>query len=148
MLRTIPTFCNTRRCLVMAWRVSLEPRVSCEMEYGWPLESLATSVRRVSSPSAAKTGARSLWRALPALKLFLRLCDIFLDVLHLFCPTAIVLAERFGAASGGNLVEAGLGDYEKRARHGFLQAEFDQGGRLVRVIDIGIDGVRPPGERE
>src|SRR5215813_10331253 len=31
-LRTSPTFSNTRRCFVIAWRVNLDPERSCEME--------------------------------------------------------------------------------------------------------------------
>jgi hypothetical protein len=48
---------STRRCLVMACRVSLEPPVNREIEQGGPTESLATSDSRVASPRAAKTGA-------------------------------------------------------------------------------------------
>jgi hypothetical protein len=38
------------------------------------------------------------------------LCDMALDILHLFCPAAIVPAESFGAPVSGNAVEAGLGE--------------------------------------
>ena len=86
----------------MAWRVSLEPRVSCEIERGSPPESLATNASRVSSPSAANTGAGPLSLMATPLRL---LCDMFLDILHLLRPAAVVHAERFGAAVAGNLVK-------------------------------------------
>ena len=56
-LCTIPTLSRTRRCLVIACRVSLEPLVNWEIERGCPPESFVTKASRVSSPNAAKTGA-------------------------------------------------------------------------------------------
>jgi hypothetical protein len=38
--------------------------------------------------------------------------DVLLDVLHLFCPTAIVSSERFETAVTGKLIEAGLGEHQ------------------------------------
>ena len=101
----------------MAWRVSREPDVSWAMEWGWPPESLATSARRVGSPSAAKTYA---WARRVAALLGLgeglhRLrCgeDIGIDVLHLLGPAAAVAKEGFGAAFRRNVLEAGLDDGE------------------------------------
>ena len=52
--RTRPACSRTRRCLVMAWRVRLEPSESWAMERGWASESLVTRASRVSSPRAAK----------------------------------------------------------------------------------------------
>jgi hypothetical protein len=42
---------------VIACRVSFVPAVSWEIELGRPRESLTTNESRVSSPSAANTGA-------------------------------------------------------------------------------------------
>src|SRR3954465_148266 len=56
----MPARSRTPRCLVMAWRVSLESSASWEMEAGSPEQSRATSARRVLSPNAAKTRALAL----------------------------------------------------------------------------------------
>jgi hypothetical protein len=106
MLCTIPALSNTRRCLVIACRVSLEPCVSREIEYGRRSQSLATNDKRVASPKAANTSA-CVGRF--AAKLLWLLRDIVLDVLHLFSPAAIVSAECFKPAIIGKLIEAGLG---------------------------------------
>ncbi|SPE26429.1 hypothetical protein SBA2_30094 [Acidobacteriia bacterium SbA2] len=74
--------------------------------------------------------------------------DIALDVLHLRAPPAFIHAVRFVAAVARDLVEAGLGEQQQRTARSLLQPEFDQGGRFFRVIDLGIDGIRVPGERE
>src|SRR5208282_5077540 len=111
MLRTIPTRSSTRRCLVMACRVSVDPLVSCEMEQGCPSMSFATKASRVSSPSAANTSA---WVFCLVDLLLRRLCDIFLDVLHLLGPAALVPSERFEAAVAGEFVKAGLRNHKQR----------------------------------
>src|ERR1700733_8508418 len=105
MLRTIPAFSSTRRCLVIAWRVTFEPSASCEIDRRSPAQSLASSDNLVSSPRAAKTGAcaRCAATRLPALP------DMALDVLHLLGPAPIVHAEGFRAPAARDLVEAGFG---------------------------------------
>src|SRR5258708_848981 len=127
----------------MACLVSLEPIVSWEIEQGRPAQSFATNDSRVSSPSAANTGARTnRWTAIR-----LRgLCDIVLDVLHLLCPATVIHAESLEAAIAGDLVEAGLCQQEQGAAGGLLQPEFDERGRLFRVIYFRIDAIRMPGE--
>src|SRR5580658_4800315 len=115
------------------------------MERGSPPESLATSARRVSSPSAENTRAGTLRRAAAPLRL---LRDILFNVLHLHRPAAIVHAERLGAAVARNLVESGLGEDEQGAIRGFLQPKFDESGRFLRVIDFRVDPIRMPGERK
>ena len=70
------------------------------------------------------------------------------NVLHLLRPPFIVAQERLAPAMGGNLVEARLGDGEQRPGRNRLQPEFDESRRLGRVIDIRVDGVGMPGERE
>src|ERR1035438_3156067 len=144
-LRTIPTLSNTRRCLVIACRVSLEPRVSWEIEQGRPPQSFATSASRVSSPSAANTGARVCRLAAMRLRLF---CDMLLDVLHLLCPTAVVHAECFVATVAGDFVKARLREHKQGAACGLLQPEFDKGGRFLGIIYFGIDAIRMPRERK
>jgi hypothetical protein len=94
---------------VIACRVNLEPCVSWEIELGRRPQSFATSDSRVGSPRAAKTSA--CVRRLPATLLWL-VCDIVLDVRHLFCPAAVVSPERFKTAVTGELIEAGLGEHE------------------------------------
>ena len=71
---------------------------------------------------------------------------MLLDVLHLFCPTAVIHAECFEAAVAGDLVETGLRKQEQGAARGLLQPEFDERGCLLRVIYFGIDGIRVRGE--
>src|SRR5689334_21360562 len=98
-LCTRPTACKTRKCLVMACRVSFEPSVSWAMEQGVPCDSFATSDSRVSSPNAANTGACFLLRVL---------CDIPLNVLHLLRPTTFVFAESLEPAGVRNFIESGF----------------------------------------
>src|SRR5882762_6636911 len=74
------------------------------------------------------------------------LCNMLLDVLLLLCPTAVIHAERFVAAVAGDLVEAGLAEHKQCAGRGLLQPEFDERGRLLRVILLGINGIGMPGE--
>src|ERR1700736_1169572 len=113
------------------------------MEHGRPRQSFATSDSRVSSPSAAKTGAfASRWAAI----LLRFLGDMALDVLHLLCPTAVIHAKRFEAAVAGDFVEAGFCDHKQRAGRGLLQPEFDERGRLLRIVFVGIHGIGMPGE--
>jgi len=115
---------------VIACRVSFEPRVSWEIECGRRPESFATSAKRVLSPRAANTGAgfipREARRCAARPPPFLR--DIVFDVLHLLGPTTLVSAEGVETAIFGKLVEAGLGDYQERARGSLLQPEFDERG--------------------
>src|SRR5215831_17287241 len=124
-LRTIPTLSKTRRCLVIACRVSFEPLVNWEIEQGCPPESFATKASRVSSPNAAKTGACVLPLAARLLRCF---CNISLDVLHLFCPTALIPAEGFKTNVAWDIVETRLREQKQRASGGLLQPEFDKGG--------------------
>src|SRR5688572_22247647 len=130
--RTRPAFASTCRCLVTAWRVMSVPEVSCAIDFAPLLHRNATSRSRVSSPSAAKTGA-----ALrnPALRSGGLTRNMFLDVFHLSVPTLAVLAERLHAPVRRHLVEAGFYDGQQRAALHVLELEHDQRGRLRRVID-------------
>src|ERR1700741_632003 len=113
------------------------------MERGCPPDSFRTSNSRVSSPSAAKIGARA--RGL-VVTLFRPLRDILFNVLHLLSPTTIIHAERFQSTVAGDFVEAGLREQKQRTGWGLLQFEFDERRRFLRVIHFGIDGIRMPGE--
>src|SRR4051794_20296602 len=95
---------------------------------------------RVSSPSAAKSGAASrTWATANALDR-----DMLLDVLELTGPAAFVHAERFVAPVRRQLVEARLGDGEQRAFLRLVEPELDERHRLLRVVDLRIDRVRMP----
>src|SRR6202041_1244031 len=87
ILRTTPAVSKTRRCLVIAWRVRVEPSVSSAIDCGRPRQSFSTSVSRFSSPKAEKMDACALCASV----IFLRiLADMAFNVLHLLRPTAIV----------------------------------------------------------
>src|SRR5688572_9419867 len=126
--RTRPAFASTCRCFVTAWRVMSVPEVSCAIDFAPLLHRKATSRSRVSSPSAANTGA-----ALrnPALRSgALTRSDMFLDVFHLCIPTLAVLAKRTEAAVRRYGVEAGFHDGHQRAACRVLQLERHQRGGL------------------
>src|ERR1700730_13985227 len=76
------------------------------------------------------------------------LCDMSLNVLHLPCPPSVILAERLVAAGAVNLAEPGLRQQKQCTVTSLRQLEFDERGRLLRVIHFRIDGVRMPGEGE
>src|SRR5262245_56448719 len=109
--RTTPASSSTRRCLVTAWRVNWVPSVSLAMDCGSPLSSFDNTARRVSSPRAANTLARTL----SALSRLGRLSDMALDVLDLLCPAALIHAEGLVATVDRNFVEAGFDDAQQRA---------------------------------
>src|ERR1700733_7245378 len=69
-----------------------------------------------------------------------------LDVLHLLSPAPVIHAECFNPAVAGDLVKAGLREQKQCAALGLLQPEFEERRRLLRVIDLGIDGIRMPGK--
>lgn len=123
----MPAPSSTRRCFVIACLVSLEPVVSCEMEYGCPWLSFATSDSRVRSPNAAKTGACSGHAAAT----LLALCDITFDVLHLLCPAALVLQEGFLSTMRCNVLEAGFDHYQQCPRGCLFQFELNERGCLL-----------------
>src|ERR1700747_1187618 len=105
------------------------------MERGWPPQSFATSDSRVSSPRAAKTGARAARLAVMRLR---PLRDIALNILHLLCPAPVIHAECFEAAAAGDFVETGFTEQKQCAARGLFQPEFDERRRLLRVICFGI----------
>src|ERR1700682_5199826 len=141
--RTKPALASTLRCLVTAWRVRAEPAVSRVVERGPWDDSRPTSASRVSSPSAANIGAGRR-EILP--RRMLR-GDMSLDVLDLRRPAVLVYPERFGAPRQRDAIEARLNDRELGAAGHLLEAEFDEGGWLFRVIDVGLDGIRMPAIR-
>lgn len=91
-LLTSPACSRIRRCLVMACRVRADPSVNREIDSTGLSPSLARRLSRVSSPSAANTGA--LRRS--GRETFLRIAgDMGRDVLHLSSPAAVVAAPDF-----------------------------------------------------
>src|SRR3989449_1916285 len=137
--RTRPASRSTRRCLVIAWRVSVEPSVRRAIETRDPPLSFFTSFSRVSSPRAANIGAFLRRSRTPLSRLA---GDMGLDVLHLLGPAAAVHPERLLASRRRDRVEAGLRDDQRRSRGRLLEFELDQSGRLLRVVLLGIHGVR------
>lgn len=59
LLRTSPACASACRCLVIAWRETFAPSVRRTIGWGPLAHSRATRFNRVSSPSAANTGAAS-----------------------------------------------------------------------------------------
>src|SRR5262245_6206494 len=101
--------------------------------------------RRVSSPSAAKSGAaprRSSRRVRRALG------DMALDRLHLLGPAALVHAIGERAARERDAVEPGLDDRQPRAAGDRLELESDQGALLAGVVDAALDRVGMPAPRD
>src|SRR4029077_20535018 len=93
-------------------------------------DSLASTDRRVSSPSAAKIAARvlsargPLWRRL----------DMLRDVLALRATPAVIHGERFEPPLAWDLVEARFDHAQHGPAGGRPQRELDQRRRLGRII--------------
>src|SRR5262245_5022628 len=119
------------------------PSLNRAIDCGPSAQSLATSVSRVGSPSAANIGAASR-NLSPAL----RARDMTFDVARLVRPPVVVHAERLIAAAHRNLVEPGLDDGQQRTFIAFLQPELDKCRRLLRIILRRIDRVRVPSPGE
>src|ERR1044071_2279341 len=131
------------RCFVMACRVTPVPSLSCVIDSGPLAHSLATNVRRVVSPRAAKTGAASLNLAAE-----LRPRDMTFDVFELLRPAALVPFESVGAALQRNASKARFDDCKQSAFRLVFQPELDQRHRFLRVILVGINGMRMPAIRK
>src|SRR5438093_7137527 len=143
--RTRPASCNTRRCFVIAWRVSVEPSVRRAIETRDPRLSFVRSFSRVASPRAANIGA-FLRRSRPPLS---RLAgDMGLDVLHLLGPAAAVHPERLIAPRRRARVESRLRDDQHRSRRRLFEPELDQRGRLLPVVLLRIHGLPSPRDGE
>src|SRR3954447_24314001 len=141
----MPASARARRCLVMAWRVTSVPSLKRTIESGPSLHKRETSLRRVSSPSAANSGAASL-----SFSAELPLADMAADILELRRPAGVVVAEGLGAAFGRQAREARFDDGEQRtspARR-FFQAELDQRHRFCGVVLVRVDGVGAPAIRK
>src|SRR5690242_17955339 len=127
----MPAVSRTRRCLLIACRVTREPCVSSEIEHGRPAARRAIKARRVSSPRAKNTEA---WARLCERKLLRDFRDIVLDVLHLLGPSPFVAAEGFESEIAGKLIESGFNQSQQSAPLRLLEPEFDQSSRSVGVF--------------
>src|SRR6266700_1882135 len=107
-----PAPASTSRCLVTAWRDTRDLAPRRAIEPGPSVDRRNRRPRRVSSPSAANSGAAS--RTAVAASGVTSDLDMFAHVLELFLPAAFVHAERLGAAVRGHAVEAGLDDMQAR----------------------------------
>lgn len=118
VLSTMPASSKTRRCLVIAWRLSVVPSVSRTIGRGPSCDRREMTFKRVSSPRAAKRGAGVRAGRLRGMD-----GEILLDEFSLMLPAAIIGSEGLGAPRGGDFVEPTLGDDEACAfGHG---AEFE-----------------------
>src|SRR5689334_10521739 len=145
--RTRPALASTCRCFVTAWRVMSVPEVSCTIDFAPLLHRNATSRSRVSSPSAANTGAALRNPALRSGGLT-RSDDMVFDVRHLLFPTAAVHAEGVEPAMRRNPVEAGFYDGQQRAARRVRELERDERGGLGRIVHILLDGRWMPAPRQ
>src|SRR5579864_9215368 len=118
----------TRRCLVIACRVTAKPTASVVMDIGPESHSRETSRKRVGSPRAANTGAEPFGTA-AALEL-LRMNNVLFEQLHHHAPTLLVSRECFGPAGQRDVIEAGLRDGQSDAVRHFLESKDNQRGRL------------------
>src|ERR1700682_2491373 len=156
--RTTPASASTRRCLVTPCRLISVFAVSCAIENAPPAQSRATSFRRVGSPSAAKTFARtSLDRTtarrpasrFPAPFALPLRADMAHDVVHLPFPASAVHAERFQATVRGHVVEGAFPHAKQRALAGHVfTRECHERRLLLRVVHGRVDGIRMPAVRE
>src|SRR3546814_1192725 len=141
-LRTTPAAASTRRCLVIAWRLSALSRPSSVIERCALSPSLPTSARRVGSPRAANTTAALEARRDQRDRAMRRRAslDMALDVLHLLGPTAVVHAEGLVAAVRWDAVEARFGHRQQgengRARGRWAGRRGGEGG--VRTDGCGV----------
>src|SRR5207248_8011083 len=128
-----------RRCLGIACRATAEPAGRRVIDCGPLAPSRSTSASRVSSPSAAKSGAASAGSVDPVLGR-----DIARDVRELLSPALIVHTEGGGTTLRWNTIEARLHHRELRAVGDIGEVELDEGGRLVCIVHARLDGVRMP----
>src|SRR5580698_2500408 len=109
----------TRRCLLIAWRVTSDPVVSLAIESGPSSHSRPTRRSRVSSPRDAKTRA-------DAFELLLRIPDVLVNRLHHQGPAAVVVRKRLRAAFERYAVEAGFDDRQPDSVAGLFNREDDE----------------------
>src|SRR5437588_3487554 len=97
------------------------------------------SRKRVSSPSAAKTGADPLlWRK----------DKVLLDQFNHHAPTLFVFGKCPRPACEWDSIEARLRDSEHNALWHLVEQEDDERRRLGGVFDIWFHGAGMPAERE
>src|SRR5215472_11494511 len=130
---TSPASARICRCLVMAWRVMAEAVVSRVIDCGPSALSRFTKARRVSSPSAAKSGAACARWPLPALGR-----DILGDMRELLDPALLVPTEGGNPPRRRQAIEAGLDHCELRAVRDVGEEEFDEGHRFAGNNHAGL----------
>src|ERR1700730_7116001 len=149
--RTSPASASTCKCLVTACRVICVPDVSCAIDIAPPAHSTAMRRNRVSSPSAANTGAafRSAGVFTEAtLPPGLGRCDMLLDVFQLHLPPFAIHPEHLQTTRDGYVVDAGLDDSQQRTPNSVLQLELHQRSGLARIVYLRVDRIRMPAPRE
>src|SRR5438876_564859 len=99
------------------------------MDCGWPLHSLASTARRVSSPRAANTDAR----VVSASSRLGRVLDMPRDVVDLLFPTAVIHPERFAPALARQLIEPRFDDAQQGPRRDALQRKLNERRRLTGI---------------
>src|SRR5207237_10118081 len=124
-----------------------KPSASLAIDIGPSWLRRETRRSRVSSPSAANTGAAPMNAAFAFLELRV-VRKILLDQRHLYRPSTLVRRERLGAPLERDAIEARFGDGEQRAVRDFLEREGDERRRFGRVVDAPLDRERMPPERE
>src|SRR5262245_23120986 len=74
--------------------------------------------------------------------------DISLNVRHLLGPAAVVHSECLKPAILGNCIKSGFPQKKNGAAVLRLEPELDQGRRLARGVDRGIDRIGVPAKRK
>src|SRR5262244_2289322 len=115
-----PASSRTSRCLVIACRVTAAPSLSAVIESASPDARRDTRRKRVSSPSAAKTGAE------PASAGSSRFCNIVREILHLDRPALRVVRKRLRTQHRIHLVESGFDECYYRSAIDFIEQKFHQ----------------------
>src|ERR1700731_4204765 len=149
--RTSPASASTCKCLVTACRVICVPDVSCAIDIAPPAHNTAMRRNRVSSPSAANTGAAFRSAGVfdeaafaPALGRF----DMLLDVFHLYLPPFAIHPENLQTTRDGYVVDARLDYSQQRTPHRILQLELHQRSGLARIVYLRVDRIRMPAPRQ
>jgi futalosine hydrolase len=138
VLRTSPASDSTRRCLVIAWRDTSDVALSCVIDPGPPDDNRTISRSRVSSPSAAKSGAASRTRVAMAIgcRPSLAYTSPMPDVARILVVSAT--AREMATARGWRTLLSGVGPVDAAAT---TAAEIAR-DRPSLILHVGIAGAR------